>query len=296
VRGAHPERALEQHVCERVAARPAETLLAAVSGGPDSAALAALLARCAERAGARLVLGHVNHGTRPGAWQDEAVVLALGAALGARVVAASLDPGPAGEARLRAGRYARLIDLARAVGAVRVFTAHHAQDQTETVLLALFRGTGAQGPAGMAPVRPLAAGLSLERPLLGVSRAALAAYCVERHLPYALDPSNDDVAFRRNALRHALEDLRPVFPGLDEAVSRYAEIVRDERSPAERGSLRRELREAIVAATGDGRDVSFERLEAAARALERERPGRHFLRSGLSLEIVRTRRAAESAE
>ncbi len=288
MRGAHPERALEQALAERVAPLSGEVLLAATSGGPDSIALAALLALAAEKTGASLVLGHVNHATRPGAWQDEAVVLAAGAILGARVLSASLEAGPGGEARLRAGRYARLAEMARAAGARRVFTAHNAEDQSETVLLALFRGTGQAGLAGMPPRRRLAPGIELERPLLSVSGAALRAYCGERRLPVALDPTNSETGYRRNALRAALRELRESFPRLDEAVARCAGIVQAEQAGSERAAIRRRLREAIVASTGDGRDLSFHRLEAAVRGVERRHAGRHVVRPGLEIEIRNT--------
>jgi tRNA(Ile)-lysidine synthase len=288
LRGTHPERALERWLTERVGAAPGEVLVAATSGGPDSVALAALLALAAEGAGASLVLAHVNHGTRPGAWQDEAVVLAVGATLGARVLSASLEPGPAGEARLRAGRYACLTRIARSAGGRRVFTAHNAEDQSETVLLALFRGAGRTGLAGMPGRRTLERGIQLERPLLDVSRVVLREYCARRHLPVALDPSNAAPGYRRNAVRAALSDLRETFPGLDEAVARCAAILQAEQAGSERASLRATLREAIVASTGDARDVSFLRLEAAVRGIERRRTGRHLVRPGLEIEIRKT--------
>jgi tRNA(Ile)-lysidine synthase len=271
-------------VAGAVAVGPGETLLAAVSGGPDSVALAALLAEVVRRGGATLVLGHVNHGLRPSSWQDEAVVLALGAALGVRVVSTSLPPGPSDEARLRDERYAALVAMARAVRAARIFTAHHVRDQAETVLLALFRGTGPAGIAGMPPVRTLAEGIVLERPLLGVEPADLAAYRAARHLPYALDPSNADLGYRRNAVRAALDDLRSAFPHLDAAVARCASIAREERAGQPRAAVRAELRAALEASIG-ARDIPFERLDAAARALERGRRGRHFLRRGVELHI-----------
>ena len=133
MRRAHPERALEKAVAEAVAASAGETLLAAVSGGPDSAALAALLAHHATECGARVVLAHVNHGTRSSAARDEAVVLSLASLLGVRALVRTLGPGERSEARLRGARYAQLVDSARESGARRVFTAHHAEDQTETV-------------------------------------------------------------------------------------------------------------------------------------------------------------------
>ncbi len=286
MRGAHRERSFEQSVAAFVDAQPGEVLLAAASGGPDSTALAALLERAAQKRGARLVLGHVNHGLRASAWQDEAVVLALGGALGARVLCAGLEPGSAAEARLRAGRYAELARLARLCGARRIFTAHHAEDQTETVLLSLFRGTGPAGLSGMPPARPLEGGLELVRPLLGIERAALLAYCAQRHLPYALDPSNADASYRRNALRRALAQLRPSFPGLDAAVARCAVILRDEAEDTARGRIRRRLRAEVAAAAGHARDLTYERLEAAARAVEAGRPGRHFQRDGVEIVVT----------
>ncbi|MBC5810904.1 MAG: tRNA lysidine(34) synthetase TilS [Candidatus Eremiobacteraeota bacterium] len=288
MRGAKPERALEEALAERVAAGASDVLLAAVSGGPDSVALAALLARHAEGRGARVVLAHVNHGLRSSAGRDEAVVLALGTTLRLRVVTRALAPGAASEARLRTARYAVLASIARSVGARRILTAHHAGDQAETVLLALFRGTGPAGLAGIAPVRPMAGGLTLERPLLAVPKADLIAYCAARALPYALDPSNDDTAYRRNAVRAALAGLRQTFPRLDAAVARCAALVRDEEAGNPRALLRRTLREEVEGAAGDLRDVTFERIEAVARAVERRRPGRHHLRPGVEVTLRRT--------
>jgi tRNA(Ile)-lysidine synthase len=284
VRGARPGAALEALVAENVAVTAGETLLAAVSGGPDSVALAGLLADKARRAEATLVLGLVNHGLRPSSWQDEAVVVALGAALRVRVVAVSLPEGPRDEARLREERYAALVGMARELNVARIFTAHHVRDQAETVLLALLRGTGPAGLAGMPPVRTLADGIVLERPLLGVEPADLAAYRAALHLPYALDPSNADLGYRRNAVRAALDDLRSAFPHLDAAVARCASIARDERTGEPRAVVRAELRAALEASVGT-RDIPFERLDAAARALERGGRGRHFLRRGVELHI-----------
>ena len=285
MRGARPFAALEAAVGEAVAARSGEVLVAAVSGGPDSAALAALLAGCAARAGGTLVLAHVNHGLRRSAWQDEAVALSLGAALGARVVTAALPPGPASEERLRDERYTALATLAARAGGRRVFTAHHARDQAETVLLALFRGTGPDGLAGMPAARAFGDGLELVRPLLEIAPGELAAFADSQHLPYALDPSNADPGYRRNALRLALAELRSSFPDLDAAVARCAAIVRSERAAEPRALLRAELRAALGEAGAGTRDIPFERLDAAARAIERGGTGRLFLRHGVELVV-----------
>jgi tRNA(Ile)-lysidine synthase len=287
VRGARPSRHLEEHAAAALALRPGETVLAAASGGPDSTALAALAASAAGRSGATVVLAHVNHGVRPDAWQDEAVVLALGQVLGLRVLTASLPPGgDAAEAALRDGRYAALAAMARRAGAARIVTGQHAEDQTETVLLALFRGAGPGGIGGMRAERPLGEGLTLCRPLLRVSPGALRAYCLACALPYARDPSNADGAYRRNAVRAALAGLRTTFPGLDEAVARCAELARDEAGDTRRAGLRRALRDALAEA-GGLRDVTFERIEAAARLVEGGREGRVALKDGVELRVGR---------
>jgi tRNA(Ile)-lysidine synthase len=202
------------------------------------------------------------------------------------VLCASLLPGPDDEASLREGRYAALARLATACGATRVLTGHHAADQTETVLLALFRGTGPGGLCGMAATRPLEPGLELVRPLLLTEPEELRAYCAVSHVPFTIDPSNADRRYRRNALRASLPALRAAFPHLDASVARCAEILASERAGSRTAILRERLRVELAAATGDTRDVSFERLDAAARAIERGARGRHFLRRGVEVVVT----------
>jgi tRNA(Ile)-lysidine synthase len=289
LRGARPERALEADIAAALAASPNETLLAAVSGGPDSAALAALAARHVAAHGARLILAHINHGVRSSADRDEGVTLALGTALGLRVLVRALPPGAPAEARLRDARYAALVMLARDVGAARILTAHHAEDQSETVLLALFRGSGPAGLAGIPARRRVAEGVDLQRPLLGIPRARLTSYCATLHLPYAFDPTNAELGYRRNAVRAALAALRPSFPELDAAIARYAAIARAEREGDRHAALRRRLRAGLADSLGDVREITFERLESLAQAVETGRAGRHFVRRNVEL-IVRSQR------
>lgn len=272
MRGAKPELSLEKRVADEAALAPGEVVVAAASGGSDSGALAALLARAAGDAGARIVLAHVNHAVRAGAWQDEAVALALGTALSARTISVSLPAGSHAEARLRDERYAALVAIAQRVGAVRIFTAHHARDQTESVLLALFRGAGPRGLGGMQSKRDLAPGVTLVRPLLAIEPTELRAYLLRRRLPFALDPHNADRAYRRNAVRAALGELRTAFPHLDAAVARCATIVRQEREAVPRALLRERLRRELSA---DGRagELTFERLDAAAQTIEKASRG-----------------------
>ena len=261
MRGARPERALDALVRGAARFAPGARVLVACSGGPDSVALAALLDRLGRRAGWDVVLGHVNHGVRASASQDECVVLSVGARLGRRALVARPTVAGDDEASLREARYTALARLAADVGAGAVATAHTAEDQTETVLLALFRGTGPTGLAGMPVRRPLAEGVELVRPLLRVTRAELATELRRSGLPYALDPTNAESRYRRNALRGPLAALRVEFPSLDRAVARCAAIVRDELEGTARATARRRLR-AYLRAGGGLRDVPFERIEA----------------------------------
>lgn len=284
MRGARPQRAIEESIERGETIRRGERVVVACSGGADSVALAGALCAVAKPMGLELRLAYVNHGRRRSAWQDECVVLRLAATFGIPVDVEALDGAAGDEAALREGRYAALARIAQACGASAVATAHHAQDQSETVLLALFRGAGPEGIAGMAPRRPLAPGIDLVRPLLRLPAEALVEYCHAHALPYAVDPTNADAGLRRNAVREALEALRPLFPGLDRAVARAAELVRDEASPGERADLRREVRSRL----GQERelhDVDFEHVEAAVRALERGGSGSFLMKSGVALEI-----------
>lgn len=262
MRGARPERALDPVVRKAAAISPGTRVCVALSGGPDSVALASLLDRVAREDGIDVVLAHVNHGVRPSAGQDECVALSVGARLSRRVVVARPALERADEAALRDARYAALAQLAHDVAATAVVMAHTAEDQTETVLLALFRGTGLDGLAGMAPRRRLADGVELVRPLLRVTRAELATELRHSGLPYAIDPSNEDTRYRRNALRVHLAALRNDFPNLDRAVARCGEIVRDELAETPRAEARRALR-AQLSEHGALRDVSFAAIEAA---------------------------------
>jgi tRNA(Ile)-lysidine synthase len=268
VRGARPERALDAVVRNAVRFARGVRVCVACSGGPDSVALAAVLDRLAREDGYDVVLGHVNHALRASADQDECVVLSVGARLGRRVVAARLTPERADEATLRDARYAALAQLASDTGARAVLTAHTAEDQTESVLLALFRGTGLAGLAGIAPRRALTERVELVRPLLRVTHGELATELRRSALPYALDPTNAARRYRRNALRAPLDALRAEFPHLDRAVARCAAIVRDELEGTPRAGARRALRERLRADAAL-RDVPFERIEAALDAGER---------------------------
>jgi tRNA(Ile)-lysidine synthase len=178
----------------------------AVSGGPDSVALWRALAEL--RPDPPPVVAHLNHQLR-GAESDadEAFVRGLSPTvrcdrIDVRSVAAA--SGDNLEATARRVRYEWLTEVARTSGCGWVATGHTADDQAETVLHRLLRGTGLQGLRGIAPRRPLAAGVELVRPLLGATRAEVLAYLKEVGQEARLDASNDDLRLTRNRIRHEL--------------------------------------------------------------------------------------------
>lgn len=284
MRGARPEREVEAAIERSAVLREGERVLVACSGGPDSVALAAALHAQAARLAIDVRIAHVNHGVRASAWQDECIVLELAARFGIPLEIVALDGVKHDEEHLRTARYEALEAAARRLGASVVATAHHAQDQSETVLLALLRGAGPQGLSGMPARRALGPGVDLARPLLGVAPDSLRAYCHATALPYAVDPTNADPNRRRNAVREALETLRPFFPGLDRAVARAAEVIAEERKQSPRAGLRRSVREQL-AADEELRDLEFTHVEAAVRALEDGRTGTFFMKPGIALRI-----------
>ncbi|MGB6987158.1 MAG: tRNA lysidine(34) synthetase TilS [Candidatus Aquilonibacter sp.] len=284
MRGAKPEASIEQAIERDGVIRRGEHVVVACSGGADSVALVHALASARKPMELQLTLAHINHGTRASAWQDECVVLRVGATFGLEVRVVALDAGNRDEAALRDARYAALAAIARSVGAAVVATAHHREDQSETVLLALLRGAGPEGLRGMPARRALVDGIDLARPLLHIAADELRYACHVHALPYAVDPTNANPDLRRNALRAALTSLRPLFPGLDAAVARTAELLAHESAGTQRADLRREVRAALAAQEGL-RDIDFEHVEAAVRAIERGGSGRFHMKKGVELRI-----------
>lgn len=188
---------------------PGEGVVAAVSGGPDSVCLAHFLAQLSRRKRLRLRLAHVHHGLRgASADKDAAFTLRLAARLGleasvlrvnARVRAA--EKGAGLEDAARELRYKALAREAKKRGCAVVAVGQHLDDQAETVLLNLLRGTRLEGLAGMPPCRTLAPGVRLVRPLLPLSRAEVLEYLRQHRLPFRKDPTNRSPRFLRNWLR-----------------------------------------------------------------------------------------------
>ncbi len=224
----HAVRASLESVAQR---SPGALVLAACSGGGDSLALAAALAFEAPRAGLLAGGVTVDHRLQAGSGPRAQAVVSVLRSLG-------LDPvcavevnvtGPGGpEAAARAARYAALEETARRCGAVAVLLGHTLDDQAETVLLGMARGSGTRSLAGMAAITG-PDGL-YRRPLLAISRATTKAACVDAGMAVWDDPHNGDPAFTRARVRSSLLPTldAELGPGIAAALARTADLARDD--------------------------------------------------------------------
>lgn len=213
------------------ASAPHEPIAIACSGGLDSMVLLQLAADYARTHGVALHVLHVHHGLsrHADAWLDH--VEAASATLGARFAARRVDVdshGSGTEAAARKLRYAALGALCSEQHVKLMLTAHHLDDQAETVLLQLLRGSGTAGLSGMdaANAAPDLLGnpvLVMARPLLQHSRMALEQYALAHAIAWVEDESNADPRFARNALRHqVMPALAQAFPGFQQRFARSA--------------------------------------------------------------------------
>ena len=212
----------------------AAKLLVGVSGGADSVALLHILRSVRSELGVALHVASLDHGIRCNAGaQDLAFVGKLAEDMGVACAlercgapALAREWGMGMEAAARRARYEFLARIARLSNAECVAVAHHADDQAETLLLHIARGSGLRGLQGMRPVSPMpyAPDIRLLRPLLGVSRADIEAYCAERDLEHRFDESNNDTRYQRNFIRaEVMPRLREVNPAVASALGRLAD-------------------------------------------------------------------------
>lgn len=215
-------------VRDALAAIGDSAVLVALSGGPDSLALAAAAAFEGRRTGRRVGAVVVDHGLQERSADVAAAASATAVSLGlAPVITSRVDVGTAGgpEAAAREARYTALDAARREVGATHVLLGHTLDDQAETVLLGLSRGSGPVSIAGMRR----ADGAWL-RPLLGIRRATTGRFCRDSGLTPWHDPHNDDPAYARVRVRRTVLPVleRELGPGIAEALARTAEQLRED--------------------------------------------------------------------
>jgi tRNA(Ile)-lysidine synthase len=300
-----------------------ETVVAAASGGPDSTAMVDLLAALADDLRVTLHVAHFNHRLRPGAAQDAAFVERMSRDLGIPYHEGS------GETRAYAARehlsledaarrlrYEFLVRVAREVGARTVATAHTRDDQAETVVMRLLRGSGLGGLAGIPPMR-FQDGVRFIRPLIEVPRVEIEEYLRRRGIPWREDPTNRDPAIPRNLVRTVfLPAFEGYNPNIRHTLARLADVLRDEAEALDQlaaphlaavvaggpGAVRialepfsrlpvalqrRALREAVRRIRGNTRGIEFVHIEGARRlALERRTGATYALPGGLRIRCL----------
>ncbi|MGE5373120.1 MAG: tRNA lysidine(34) synthetase TilS [Solirubrobacterales bacterium] len=209
-----------------------DRVLAAVSGGPDSVSMLHVLLELARKEGFSVCAAHLNHKLRLQADQEAEFVADFCARRGVELLAAEANvaelaqsQGISIEMAGREARYRFLRQAAEELNAQKIATAHHLDDQAETVLMRLIQGASVQGMQGIAPVRG-----NLIRPLLGVKRYEIERYLAGEALTYCIDFSNYDQNYLRNRIRHELLPLlhESYNPAITDALGRFAETVRVE--------------------------------------------------------------------
>ena len=300
-------------------------LVVGVSGGADSLALLYILREVL--GGDRLLVAHLNHGWRATAVLDAQFVTQTAANWGLPCVVETADTpalaqqhGLSPEEAGRLARYRFFGRVAQAWGATAVAVAHTADDQAETVLLNFLRGSGLAGLGGMKAIAPMpeAPHIPLLRPFLGVSRAEVEAYCRQHGLTPLQDPTNDDLSYRRNRIRHqllpALADYNPQIQthlrqlaeiasadeaALEEMVTAVFPTLTPQQGPGwlsldRPGWLalplalrRRVLRRAVATQRPFLPDISFAAIEQARLVAERGHTrAQSDLAAGLSLRVL----------
>ena len=227
------ERVREAIQAHRLLAR-GDRVLVGVSGGPDSVALLHLLVGLKDDLRIRLAVAHVDHQLRSDSQDDAEFVagLARGFGLPAAIVRRDVRHesdarGLSLEDRARRVRYAAFQEIATEQAATRLALAHTADDQAETVLMRLLRGSGLTGLAGIPMTRALG-DVTIIRPLLGVWREEVLGYLRQHRLSCRQDPTNRDPRFLRNRIRHELLPLleREYNPQLKRLLNQLAEQCR----------------------------------------------------------------------
>jgi tRNA(Ile)-lysidine synthase len=256
--GPHPAVAAVRVAVRRSVAdlAPGSRILVACSGGADSTALAAATAFEAPRAGLQAGAVTVDHGLQSRSDERATAVVEVLRGLGLRPVeAVRVDVTGRGgpEAAARRARYAALDEAADRLGACAVLLGHTRDDQAETVLLGLARGSGARSLAGMPP-RSVRGG-RYRRPLLTLTRSTTEAACEAEGLRPWADPHNSDPSYARSRVRHHVLPLleRELGPGVAAALARTADLLRDDADALDAWADRA-YAECVLGRVLEGRD------------------------------------------
>jgi tRNA(Ile)-lysidine synthase len=250
---------------------PGDTVLIAVSGGPDSVCLLAALHALSNELGISLHVAHLDHMFRGRESADEALFVAnLAKRLGLPSTIESVDAaalcrerGLSVQAGAREARYAFLSRAAEMIGASRIATGHTATDQAETVLLRLLRGAGSAGLAGIPPVRG-----RFIRPLIETTREQVLEHLAQSRLAFVTDPSNTKPLYTRNRIRLELIPILKQFnPRIVEALAAEAALLKDEGEALD--LIVETAYQAITEKRGDGFAVQREAFLALHRAIQR---------------------------
>ncbi|ORU00451.1 tRNA(Ile)-lysidine synthetase [Anaerovibrio sp. JC8] len=250
------EKSLTEYWQSHFVTEPGQTVIVACSGGPDSLALLDLLWGLRDKLAIKVVAAHYEHGIRGQAsMDDEAFVrdycqnkgIPFYAESG-NIPQLSRESGESLETCARRMRYAFLQQLAEGLNNALIATAHHADDQAETVLMHFLRGTGMKGLTGMLPKRD-----NLIRPLLGFTKAELVEYCRQQGLSPRLDATNQEPDCTRNKLRLQLLPLlqSEYNPNISQSLCQLAELTAPEEELLD--SLCRQAADRLISQdTGKG--------------------------------------------
>jgi tRNA(Ile)-lysidine synthase len=274
--GPHPAVAAVRLAVRRALADldPGARVLVACSGGADSLALLAATCFEARKAALTVVGVTVDHGLQPGSAEHAEVVVKQMRALGAEASSVAVDVGTSGgpEAAARSARYGALDVAAEEHAVDAVLLGHTRDDQAETVLLGLARGSGTRSLSGMAPRSG-----RYRRPLLDLTREDTRSACAAEGLTPWEDPHNEDPAYARVRVRH---NVLPVLehelgPGVTDALARTARLLRDDADALD------DLAETVrAAARVEAGTLDAERLRREAPAIRRRVLRRTALEAG----------------
>ena len=225
-------------------------IVVAVSGGADSTALLLLLADLAAELALVLHVAHFDHRIRRAGGKEAQFVSELAARVGATVRVGRAESPPKNEDEAREARYAFLRRVAAEHNGAPIATGHTRDDQAETVLLHLARGSGIAGLAGMRPERD-----GVVRPLLGIGRADTAAVCAAAGVTPLQDPTNRSLRYARNRIRRkVIPELAAIDPQVTSAIARLADAA------AEVADSQRERARALLAAAQRDGSIDLDQL------------------------------------